>query len=96
MNPAAPQAILLQDTRKSLSPIPPNIATPQVQVEPVMAVVSPSPPVKGEPNLNSWFGDIYKEWNCLTVFTQYMIQALFGCGVLVVIGLWLYAFLSSK
>ncbi len=94
MNPAAPQAILLQGTPKSLASTPPNITIPQVSVEPVKAAAPESPSVKVESGPNSWFADIYKEWNGLALFTQHMIQALFGCGVLVVIGLWLYVFLS--
>ena len=91
MNPAAPQAILLQQKRENISVHSQTITEPSISVEPASSVSPEKDLANNGSSFEQWITELQQEWRGLTPSKKSAMQTLFGFAVLVATGLLLYA-----
>ena len=94
MNPAAPQAILLQQKRENVSTFSQTIPEPSISVDPVGSVSTEKRFVNNGSSFEQWITELQQEWRGLTPSKKSAMKTLFGFAILVATGLLLYAVAS--
>lgn len=94
MNPAAPQAILLQEKRESLSSLSSRVPEPCVSVKPEEPFVADSD-ARGHRFLSiQWIEELCDEWSALKPKKKLVLKVLFGFALVTGAILFIYALVS--